>query len=139
MCFAKCAPASIFAFNRSHLLRNRTIGVSANSLFETIDVHSWTESACAEKRDMSEDARWLCEGERRTDETVHIRIFRKDLVETGDWSEKDDGIHVIEEGNPRSCQKANRIRIRIRPLRSRWSSYRATRKKNPVINHRSDQ
>jgi len=50
ICLAKCEPASILAFNKSHLLRNKTSGVSANSLFETIDVHNWTESACRENQ-----------------------------------------------------------------------------------------
>ena len=86
------------ALNKSHLLRNKTRGVSANSLFETIDVHSCTESACAEDKYRSEDAR------RRENayEAIDIRIFRKNLVETRYWDKENDGIHVIEEGNPGS-------------------------------------
>ena len=98
MCFANCEPASILALNKSHLLRNKTSGVSANSLFETIDVHSCTESACKEDKCRSEDARRT----ENTYEAIDIRIFRKNLVETRYWNKENDGIHVIEEGNPGS-------------------------------------
>ena len=104
MCFAKCEPASILVLNKSHLLRNKTIGVSASSLFETIDDHNWTESACTKDKSWSEGTRRTYETQRNTYKTIDIRIFCKDLVETRYWGEENDCIHVIEEGNPGSCQ-----------------------------------
>lgn len=44
------------------------------------------------------------ETQRNTYKTINVRIFRKDLVETRYWGEENDGVHVIEEGNPGSYQ-----------------------------------
>lgn len=106
MCFAKREPASILAFNKSHLLRNRTSGVSANSLLETIDVHSWTESACTENKSLSDNATWRHDTGNAY-ETVDVRVFREYLVEARNRSKEDYSVHVIEERNPGSCQKNN--------------------------------
>jgi len=41
-----------------------------------------------------------------THESINTRIFGKNLIETRDGSEEDDGIHVIEKRDPGSCQKS---------------------------------
>jgi len=62
------------------------------------------ESACGENQSPALDSRWLYDT-KGTYEAVDTRIFGKNLVKTRDGGEEDDGVHVIEKGNPGSYQK----------------------------------
>lgn len=68
-----------------------------------------------------------------TYEAIDIRIFGENLVKARDGGEEDDGIHVIEKGNPGSCREIHlHQQLNGGPLRIRPDSYLATRRKTIV-------